>query len=48
MAYTAGLAAMLFAFWGAPPVGWLQWLIVAGIGFTLYGPQVLLASLPTQ
>ena len=42
MAYTVATAAMLGAFWACPNVAWMQWLLVAGVGFTLYGPQMLI------
>ena len=32
----------LFGFWAAPDISWLQWLLVAGVGFSLYGPQMLI------
>ena len=42
MAYTVATAAMLGAFWACPNVAWMQWVLVAGVGFTLYGPQMLI------
>lgn len=41
MAYTVGCAVMLAAFKASPNVAALQWLLVAGVGFMLYGPQML-------
>lgn len=41
IAYTVGCAIMLAAFKAAPNVAALQWLLVAGVGFMLYGPQML-------
>jgi OPA family sugar phosphate sensor protein UhpC-like MFS transporter len=43
MLYTAGMAAML-ALLQAVPAGAtaLQWLVIAGLGFTIYGPQMLI------
>ncbi|GMH43125.1 hypothetical protein BSKO_11047 [Bryopsis sp. KO-2023] len=42
MAYIMGTGLMLSAFWASPNVAWLQWLLVAGCGFMLYGPQMLI------
>ena len=42
IAYSVATAAMLAAFWACPNVAWMQWLLVAGVGFTLYGPQMLI------
>lgn len=42
MTYIVGTAVMLVAFRAAPPIAWVQWLIVAGCGFFLYGPQMLI------
>ena len=42
MAYSVATAAMLGAFCACPNVAWMQWLLVAGVGFTLYGPQMLI------
>lgn len=42
MTYILGTAVMLTAFRAAPNVAWLQWLLVAGCGFFLYGPQMLI------
>ncbi|CAD7702020.1 unnamed protein product, partial [Ostreobium quekettii] len=42
MCYTLGTAVMLTAFRLAPSVPLLQWLAVAGCGFMLYGPQMLI------
>eukprot|EP00884_Botryococcus_braunii_P017473 jgi/Botrbrau1/4409/Bobra.0348s0002.1 len=41
MAYTIGCAIMLAVFKSAPNVAAVQWLVVAGVGFMLYGPQML-------
>jgi sugar phosphate permease len=40
--YTLLTAVFLFGFYVSPNVSWLQWLLVAGIGFSLYGPQMLI------
>ena len=40
--YTLLTAVFLFAFWASPNVAWLRWLLVAGVGFSLYGPQMLI------
>ena len=40
--YTLLTAVFLFGFYVSPNVSWLQWLMVAGIGFSLYGPQMLI------
>jgi MFS transporter, OPA family, sugar phosphate sensor protein UhpC len=41
MAYTAGMAAMLVALQAVPAgARALQWLVIAGLGFTIYGPQM--------
>ena len=42
MTYAALTAVLLGAFWAAPNIGWIQWIIVAGVGFALYGPQMLI------
>ena len=42
MTYAALTAVLLGAFWAAPNVGWIQWIIVAAVGFALYGPQMLI------
>ena len=42
MAYAFLTAVLLGAFWAAPNVAWMQWLIVAAVGFALYGPQMLI------
>ena len=42
VAYTLLTAVFLFGFWAAPDISWLQWLLVAGVGFSLYGPQMLI------
>jgi sugar phosphate permease len=42
MCYAFATAVLLGAFWAAPNVAVLQWLIVAGVGFALYGPQMLI------
>ncbi len=42
MAYTVATAVVLAAFWACPNVAWMQWLLVAGVGFALYGPQMLI------
>jgi hypothetical protein len=45
MLYTAGMAAMLLALQAAPAGNTaLQWLIIAGLGFTIYGPQMWVAG----
>lgn len=43
MAYTVGMAAALLAL-QATPAGaqTLQWLAIAALGFTIYGPQMLI------
>lgn len=40
--YTLLTAVFLFGFFVCPDISWLQWLLVAGIGFSLYGPQMLI------
>lgn len=42
IAYTLLTAVFLFGFYTAPDISWLQWLLVAGVGFSLYGPQMLI------
>ena len=42
MTYAALTAVLLGAFWAAPNIGWIQWIIVAAVGFALYGPQMLI------
>lgn len=42
MAYAFATAVLLGCFWAAPNVAILQWLIVAAVGFALYGPQMLI------
>lgn len=42
IAYTLLTAVFLFAFYVSPNISWLQWLLVAGVGFSLYGPQMLI------
>lgn len=42
MTYAALTAVLLGAFWASPNVAWIQWLIVAAVGFALYGPQMLI------
>jgi hypothetical protein len=43
MLYTAGMAAMLLALQAVPAGATaLQWLVIAGLGFTIYGPQMLI------
>jgi sugar phosphate permease len=42
MAYAFLTAVLLGAFWAAPNVAWMQWAIVAAVGFALYGPQMLI------
>ncbi len=42
MAYAFATAVLLGCFWAAPNIAILQWLIVAGVGFALYGPQMLI------
>ncbi len=42
MAYAFATAALLGVFWVSPNVAWIQWLIVAAVGFALYGPQMLI------
>lgn len=43
MLYTAGMAAMLLALQAVPASAKaLQWLVIAGLGFTIYGPQMLI------
>ena len=42
MTYAALTAVLLGAFWAAPNVAWIQWIIVAAVGFALYGPQMLI------
>ena len=42
MAYAFLTALLLGVFWAAPNVAWMQWLIVAGVGFALYVPQMLI------
>lgn len=42
MAYAFATAVLLGVFWAAPNVAWIQWLIVAAVGFALYGPQMLI------
>lgn len=43
MAYTVGMAAALLAL-QATPAGaqTLQWIAIAALGFTIYGPQMLI------
>lgn len=43
MAYTAGMAAALLAL-QATPAGaqTLKWIAIAALGFTIYGPQMLI------
>lgn len=40
--YTLLTAVFLFGFYSSPDISWLQWLLVAGVGFSLYGPQMLI------
>lgn len=42
IAYTLLTAVFLFGFYTSPDISWLQWLLVAGVGFSLYGPQMLI------
>ena len=42
IAYALATAAALGLFWACPDVAWMQWLIVAAVGFSLYGPQMLI------
>ena len=42
MAYAFLTALLLGVFWAAPNVAWMQWVIVAAVGFALYGPQMLI------
>lgn len=43
MIYTVGMAAMLMALQAVPASATpLQWLVIAGLGFTIYGPQMLI------
>lgn len=43
MAYTVGMAGMLAALQAVPASATgLQWLVIAGLGFTIYGPQMLI------
>ncbi|KAI8464482.1 MAG: hexose-phosphate transporter, major isoform [Monoraphidium minutum] len=43
MLYTAGMAAMLLALQAVPASAKaLQWIVIAGLGFTIYGPQMLI------
>ena len=40
--YTLLTGVFLAGFYFSPNVSWLQWLLVAGVGFSLYGPQMLI------
>ena len=43
MAYTVAMTGMLAALQAVPAgAGALQWLVIAGLGFTIYGPQMLI------
>ena len=42
MAYTVAMAVFIFAFWHSPNIAWVQWLAVAAVGASLYGPQMLI------
>lgn len=42
MAYAFATALFLGVFWALPNVAWMQWVIVAAVGFALYGPQMLI------
>ncbi len=43
MAYTAAMAGMLLALKAVPAgASVLQWIAIAGLGFTIYGPQMLI------
>ena len=42
MTYAALTAVLLGAFWASPNIAWIQWLLVAAVGFALYGPQMLI------
>jgi len=43
MLYTVGMAAMLMALQAVPASNTaLQWVVIAGLGFTIYGPQMLI------
>ena len=42
MSYTVALALCIVAFWQAPNVAWIQWIAVAAVGASLYGPQMLI------
>lgn len=43
MAYTVGMAAALLALQATPAGAQsLQWLAIAALGFTIYGPQMLI------
>ncbi|GBF99809.1 hypothetical protein Rsub_12562 [Raphidocelis subcapitata] len=43
MLYTCGMAAMLAALHAVPAGATaLQWVVIAGLGFTIYGPQMLI------
>jgi sugar phosphate permease len=43
MLYTAGMAVMLAALQAVPAGATaLQWAVIAGLGFTIYGPQMLI------
>lgn len=40
--YTLLTGVFLAGFYFSPDISWLQWLLVAGVGFSLYGPQMLI------
>lgn len=43
MAYTVGMAAALLALQATPAgASTLQWIAIAALGFTIYGPQMLI------
>lgn len=42
MAYTVATALALALFRSCPNIAWMQWLLVAAVGFALYGPQMLI------
>ncbi len=42
MVYAFATAVLLGVFWALPNVAWMQWMIVAAVGFALYGPQMLI------
>ncbi|GFH33389.1 MFS domain-containing protein, partial [Haematococcus lacustris] len=43
MMYVVGVVGVLAALKAVPPEArWLQWLVVAALGFCIYGPHVLI------